>query len=319
MKNNARQRGHLGTPEQMASSESRANVGRWASRVDMTTHIREDVGFFGPPGRRMFGCTHLPLHAPSAGVVVCSPVQAEFLRNYRREVLLARSLAARGIAVQRFHFRGAGNSDGDSSEATFETMCQDALDATQMLIGATGVADIAFVGTRVGGLVAASIARNHPGVPLVLVAPAVDLSAYFREIFRGRLVSELKEVARGRQKSSRAPMEELRQTGMVDILGYPIHRALFDSIVGRSLVEEVGEGPRPILVVQVGKDDRVRRQYAALMTRWRESGFAVDSLGIDLNEPWWFGGGVSERRVEPIRASALIEGIGHWLLGQLSS
>ncbi len=79
----------------------------------VATGITEAAEFFGPPGERMLGLAHLPTSAAS-GVLVCSSIQAEFAKNYRREVLLARALARQGRAVGRFHYRGTGNSDGDS-------------------------------------------------------------------------------------------------------------------------------------------------------------------------------------------------------------
>ena len=51
------------------------------------------------------------------GVVACPSIYQDLFAGYRDEVLLARSLAARGIAVQRFHYRGAGHSDGDVAGA----------------------------------------------------------------------------------------------------------------------------------------------------------------------------------------------------------
>lgn len=58
--------------------------------------------------------------SPSWAVVVCPPTLAAFPSNYGREVAAARALAARGYAVQRIHYRGTGNSDGDATEVAFE-------------------------------------------------------------------------------------------------------------------------------------------------------------------------------------------------------
>jgi len=84
-----------------------------ATRLDAGGSI-EEASFIGPEGRAMFAFLHLPDGAPVlGGLVVCSPMDAETLRHYRKEVLLGRMLAPRGVAVLRFHYRGAGNSDGD--------------------------------------------------------------------------------------------------------------------------------------------------------------------------------------------------------------
>ncbi|MDP8959415.1 MAG: alpha/beta hydrolase, partial [Actinomycetota bacterium] len=126
----------------------------------------EEAWWFGPDGQRLFGFLHLPEGRPRAGIVVCSPLHAEFLRNYRREVLVARALAARGFAVQRFHYRGTGSSDGQASEATYETMRQDALLAAGHVLERSGATRLGFLGTRWGALVAAAGAAGFPGAPL---------------------------------------------------------------------------------------------------------------------------------------------------------
>jgi len=162
------------------------------TRVDRRLGIVETLGFFGSGPLRMFGCTHAPQGRALGGVVICSPVLGEFLRNYRNEVMLARDLAVSGFAVQRFHYRGSGHSDGEWCDATFETMRDDAIVAAEWLKAATGVSDIAFVGTRWGALIAASAIPRFPMAPLVVIEPPLDCSRYFREVLRWRLMRELK-------------------------------------------------------------------------------------------------------------------------------
>src|SRR3712207_4346225 len=87
---------------------------------------RDVIEFFGSPGEQMLATTHMPLGTPLGGVVICSSLRAEFETNYRREILLGRALADRGIAVHRFQYRGTGNSDGDARDVTFESMQLDA-------------------------------------------------------------------------------------------------------------------------------------------------------------------------------------------------
>ncbi|MGQ0669868.1 MAG: alpha/beta hydrolase, partial [Actinomycetota bacterium] len=144
-----------------------------ASWVETSTGIRETASFFGSASERLFGVMHTPPAAPSGGVVVCSPLYAEFARNYRREVLLGRALAERGIAVQRFHYRGSGHSDGQPGAMTFASMLGDAAVAAERLVGETGVRRVAFVATRWAALVAAAAAARYDS-PLSLWQPSVD-------------------------------------------------------------------------------------------------------------------------------------------------
>src|SRR5688500_12781422 len=118
-----------------------------AVRIDAAERFREEIEFLGTE-ERLFSCRHVSLEHPRAGLLICSPISADFMANYQREVLLARMLAKRGFAVQRFHYRGTGNSDGDPAEVTFGRLCEDAVQAKDELARATGVSTIALLGTR---------------------------------------------------------------------------------------------------------------------------------------------------------------------------
>jgi hypothetical protein len=249
-------------------------------------------------------------------VVICSPFQAELLKTYRREVLLARALAARGFAVQRFHYRGSGNSDGDADDGTFDAMCQDTEAAVERLIERTGVPRIAFVGTRLGGLVAAAVVGRRPeDWPLALWEPVVDPVRYFREVFRGLLVTDLKAGDAGR--TSRQPLEELARRGSVDILGYTITARVHQSALGHSLVDELGDRPRPVLLVGSSRGRALPAEYAALESGWTERGFPVESRVVPTAEAWWFGRTPTGRSEELDRAKAFVALVMAWLVERL--
>lgn len=288
-----------------------------ATRVDREAGIREVAEFFGPGRSKIFGFTHLPLDRSVGGVVICSPLQAEFVRNYRREVLLGRALAARGFAVQRFHYRGFGHSDGESNDATFDSMREDALAAANRLLEYSGVTNVALMGTRWGSLVAGAAARNFVGAPLILWEPVVDASRFFREVFRWRLVHDLKEgIPSGR--SGEALIAELRDIGSVDILGYSIDLALYESGAGRNLTQIVEEEPRSILLIQLNRNHALRREYADIVSRWRENGFNVETQAIPHDEPWWFGGGGGNLKQVLDLGNTMVDLTVAWLLREMS-
>lgn len=251
-----------------------------------TTGLVEEAGFLGADGERAFAVRHLPPGPAAAGLVICPPAFAEFEKNYRREVPLARRLAARGIAVQRFHYRGTGHSD--DADPTFDTMREDALQAARALVDRAGVEVVAFMGTRLGALPAAAAAAELPGGPVALWEPVVSPESYFREILRYR---RLVDVRKG-QEAPAGPgslADELAEGGWAEVVGYQLGKALYDSMLKRALRRELGTDPRPVLVVQFGQPQRpLRGEYRALRDGLMADGFDVETAVASLDEMWLF-------------------------------
>lgn len=278
--------------------------------------VRHEAEFFGPQGARCFGALMTPLDTPTAGVVVCSPTQAEFPKNYRRELLLSRLLAERGVAVQRFHYRGAGHSDGDAEDLSFETMLIDTLAASERLRRLAGVTSLAFLGTRVGALVAAAAAAELDAVALALWDPVVDPSGYLREVLRARLMSELAGGATT-PTSEATLLEELERKGWVDVLGYSVHRSLHESLRGRGLVRQVGPGAQAVLLVELTARSELAPPLVDLERAWGERGVAVTTAVTGKDEAWWFTQEGWWRDKKIATGTPLLDVTATWLAGQL--
>jgi len=290
-------------------------VGRIASRRVDAIGIIEEIGFVDSGGGQMFSALHRPEHDPIAAVLICAPIQAEQLRNYRREVLLARELARQGLAVQRFHYRGSGNSDGSPADVTFETMLEDARTALRLLRDRADGA-IAVVGTRLGSSVAAIVGRESGARALAMWEPVANTDRYFREIFRGRLVSELKH---GESHGGRSPIDELRRSGRIDILGYSIDLPLYESVIARRPSDDLATVPPHVLLVQIGGSSSLRPDYRALATAWGERGASVRTHRLEGAEPWWFGSAPDIADEEPDRAHEMMEVTSAWMLQAVST
>jgi pimeloyl-ACP methyl ester carboxylesterase len=276
-----------------------------------------EAGFFGPEDAQLFGCLHVPSESPRAGVLVCSPLHADFVKNYRSEVLLARRLTERGIAVMRFHYRGQGHSDGEPSDITFPSLVDDAALTLEHLRSRTSVDRIGFVGCRLGGLVAAAAASALDGAPLVLWEPVMRPDSYVREAIRSKMISSLSGASQDKL-SSEALMSSLDDVGSVDIHGYPIFRDLVRSLEGRSLVAELGSTPRAIHVIQIGRSQSVRRNLADLADEWTRLGFAVSVQCMQGEVAWWFrGAGQAREESEAVLGDEMGTDSARWLTSQL--
>jgi alpha/beta superfamily hydrolase len=283
---------------------------RTAAKFEDRDGTREIAQFHGPSGRRVLCVTHLPAEDAVAGLVVCSPIHAEFIQNYRREVSLGRRLAARGIAVQRFHYRGSGNSDGDIETMTFESMKADAFVTTERLKQRAGVSRLAFLGSRLGSVIAAQVASAFPEAALALWDPVIDVNQYFRDMGRYRLMHQLKgDSTGGVQRASIA--EELRLQTVADVLGYSVSKGLYDSFAGRDLLTELGDTPRSLLLLQLGRAQHLRAEYEEARRRWMHLHFRIQTATVGDPEAWWFSTRPSQDASQ--RGQELVEETIKWL------
>jgi pimeloyl-ACP methyl ester carboxylesterase len=277
-----------------------------AARIDDAHGFREEVEFFGT-AQRLFGCRHLPQGEVVGGLVVCSPILSDFGANYLREVRLARRLAAAGVAVQRFHPRGSGHSDGDRLDLTLETMVEDAATAVDRLRRRCGVSTVALLGTRFGALVAALAARELSNAPVVLWEPVTDPGRYFREGLRARSVHHLR---RGTPDAG-DPESELARQGYLDMLGIPVGRELYETPASRDLITSLGPPARPLLLVQLESRDELKPPYRDLVRHWVAQGFDVTATCCPTEETWWF----VHDRLTP--TDTLVDTTSTWLLDRL--
>jgi alpha/beta superfamily hydrolase len=286
-----------------------------AKRTDQQAGFSEEATFFDSGGQNVFGVLHRPPAPPVAGVVVCPSIHAEFVAGYRIDVAVARALAASGVAVQRFHYRGAGHSDGETQEMTFATMREDTLVAAERLVEETDVAQVGFLGTRFGGLIAASAAAEHPASPLALIEPTLEAARFFRDAWRAMLVREVKDGnAPGRAGAGLA--EALAQSQTVDLLGYPISRGLFEGATGRTLVGELPDGGRRVLLVQLGRSASVRPDMERTSAALRDQGSEVEIQLVSDEVMWWLPPGAETERPDRRGLVGLVSG---WLADDLTA
>lgn len=97
---------------------------------------------------------------------------------------------------------------------------------------------------------AASATASLPGTPLVLWEPTLDPRRFFHEGFRTRLMRVSKEGQGGASAGELA--DELKAKRFVDLMGFWLDRAIYDSCIGRTLDSEFGNAAHPVLIVQIG-------------------------------------------------------------------
>lgn len=234
---------------------------------------------------RLFGILHQPVGTPSgAGWVFCHPFAEEKLWTQRVYVSLARMLAARGAWVLRFDAMGNGDSDGEFSEASVETMLSDIGCAIRLLERSSGIAQgIGLLGLRLGATLAALAAERYPNIgKLVLWEPVVDGAKYMQELLRINLTTQTavyKEIRHNRE----ALVRIMRDGSTVNIDGYELAYPCYEQVSTVNLNEGKKRFAGPCLIVQVGRDGQSFRQELTVL---RETYPSADILGA-AEESFW--------------------------------
>jgi hypothetical protein len=257
-----------------------------ATHVDDFLGIREEAEFFSVDDEELFGIRSLPPGTPLGGVLICSPILGEFGRNYRREVGVARRLAANGLAVQRFHYRGMGNSSGQLSRISIDTIVRDAIAAGNQLCDATGVRVAAVIGTRIGAWPAQEAANRFRSVGLVLWEPVLHGSTYLRTGMRSALFHALRQQ-RSNPRTTGSMMEELLESGSVDLLGHSLHGRLAESILAYDVTEAIDDGPRQILWIDAPRGTQEKQVRQRLLRKFEASGIPVSLTSVSSADHWW--------------------------------
>lgn len=284
-------------------------MGEVSTSLELTDGTSEDVAYFGD----LFGVTHLPVGEPKGALVICSPIFSEFLKNNRREVMLGRRLAARGYAVQRFHYRGTGNSMGDPFALTLESMREDTIAAAGRLSSLAGTDAPAFLGTLLGAFPAAAVAG--PSSNVILWDPTVDGRRYFSDLMKTLVIVGM---SHGVEKTSEDLELEFESTARLDIAGFSLPRSLRDSALGHPL--EIGAGDGAVLIVQLGRKAEINRGSQRLADSIDAAGRSVHVEPLAARETWWFHKDVDKLRAD--EGASLDEGmLGptiRWLTGEES-
>jgi hypothetical protein len=252
-------------------------MGATTTRLRLDDGTEEEVGFFGG----LFGVTHIPSGPARGRALICSPVYSEFLKNNSREVQLGRRLASMGIAAQRFHYRGTGNSSGGEAELTLESMREDASTAMERLVEVAGDGVVDLVSTRLSSLACSPLMSS--GSQAVMWEPVNDGKRFFRDLTRAVLILGVKH---GGSRTPQDLEEEFVSTGALDIAGFSVARSLRDSASAVKL--DIPSGSGGVLVLQLGRSTEIRKDIGNVAATVESAGRPVTCVPLEFEEAWWF-------------------------------
>ena len=154
---------------------------------------------------------------------------------------IAQRLAGMGFAVLRFDFTGLGHSEGEFANTSFSSNVDDIVAAAAAL-EARGMAPSLLVGHSLGGAAVLRAARRIESAKAVATIGAPCDPEHVTHNFGANL-------------------DEIRETGeaTVDLGGRPftISRGFLEDLEGASLVEDIRELRRALLVMHAPRDEVV--------------------------------------------------------------
>jgi pimeloyl-ACP methyl ester carboxylesterase len=223
------------------------------------------------------------LHPASGGrgVVLCSPIGLEDLVMHRFVRRLACELAEAGIPALRFDYRGTGDSLGSETDPDqVKAWLAGVRKAVKWLREEAGITEIALVGFRVGGLLAAQVAEQCGDiVALVLVGPVMSGTSYLREA--AALNAFVPKFAAGQARQALFPDTD---KGGLEVAGFTLTPATIRDLEGLDL-RSLKRRPAPRILV-LGRSCSRADQRLGAMLRLLDAEVTVGILPGYASMPW---------------------------------
>jgi len=270
-----------------------------ASPVPLRAAAPETPFFLTVAGTPVYAVFHaaVPGRERAPVVVHVHGLGVEQITLYRQEVLAARAAAARGFPVLRFHARGHGDSGGSSADVTLDTLVADARAAADEARRRSGRSRIAWLGVRMGALVAATaggVGSGREDADAFLFWEPVEKPAdFFRQQLRTLLFSQ---VAGGQKPDATVDqlLARLESQGSLDVLGYMLQRSLVQSLGIASLAPTLTGGRARVRLAQVQARAKLAPAHAQLVEVLTAAGIDVASALVQeepgyqlMSNPAW--------------------------------
>lgn len=137
-------------------------------------------------GEKIFAILHRPLNVKNVpAIVICPGFAGNKCGKFRMFVTLGKELARQGIAVLRFDYRGAGDSEGEFQDITLQGKISDTLKCLRFLADDSQIdsSRIGILGRSLGGAIAVLSARKFPEIKSLALWAPVFRSDPWRELW----------------------------------------------------------------------------------------------------------------------------------------
>ncbi|HEY7401558.1 MAG TPA: hypothetical protein VH989_11775 [Actinomycetota bacterium] len=224
-------------------------------------------------GARTIATITEPLGASrSIGWVICHSFGLEQVYLRTMEAAFARAMASAGFPSVRIHGRGYGDGAFVPEGVGLSSHVEDAVDAVDLLLAETGVAEIGLAGPRFGASVAAIVAARRGASGLIMWDPVVSGKRFLDAMQQQTLLSSL-----AGKDSAPQPARPLSVADEpIDLQGIPLNDRASKEIAALHLTDEVASFAGRGLVVQISRAGEASPDVRRLLSAFREGGGSVD-------------------------------------------
>jgi hypothetical protein len=222
--------------------------------------LLECAGYFTVPGAALYTVLH-EVPDPVARVLLVGPFASERHFSYHPWVRWARYLAARGMEVLRYDYRGVGESTGEFEEMGFDHWSEDVELLVDWLANRSPGVPLLLHGLEVGAILAARSFAQGSGDALLLWSPPAHANQALRSsLMRWAGLEQLFESPENR-RSAADYIRQLERGLSIEVAGYQwsssLWRSSFDFQLPANLEnDDVAREAyqRPVKVVKLGRE-----------------------------------------------------------------
>ncbi|MGH8167725.1 MAG: alpha/beta fold hydrolase [Woeseiaceae bacterium] len=235
--------------------------------------------------RNLFLQATIPATSASIAAVFCAPFSEERQKSYRVHYRLAQFLAERGITCFRFDYLGSGDSDGNSIEASIDTMVEDTCDVVAHARALHEADHLYLVGTRLGATIAALAAeRSRDLAGIALLFPVIDGRRYWEELVRQQQVEVL---AASLRPMSRSEVErQLEERGYVELESNRISREMAVKLRNLDLRRVPAAFRGRVLSVSLEGDHPLRDGTSEVLANYEKCGCRTEQSNDEALDCW---------------------------------
>lgn len=219
--------------------------------------LLEEPGYLEFPGAQLYAVLHPTLH-PLARVLLIGPFASERQNSYLPWVRWARYLAARGMEVLRYDYRGVGESPGRFEEMTFKDWREDVQLLAEWLANRTPALPLILHGLEIGALLATRCFEAGMADAMLLWSPPSTANQALRStLLRWAGLEQLLKPDAERTTAADY-IRQLEQGSAVEVEGYRWSPQLWQESFEwkmpagfRELHQETGQDNRAVRIVDL--------------------------------------------------------------------